>query len=158
MSDKKIPHPNNPRQRVVSVTELVDANNPQRDGTAFPDDPTLTRMANLVRYMRRNEMYLPPNPWPEGMMLYGVDAEGEMCCAFMMLLEQFEAIPKEVLFGLCNPKTVRLYFSPVITMPPSNEAAQETIKAWLARTSLEDLQKMTLYLEVNRWYVNKEDR
>ena len=151
------PNPHNYRQRVAKLSDKVDPQNPQRDGEVFPDDPRLTRMGNCVRYMRRNEMYLPPNPWPEGMMLYGIDEDGSLCCMFLMLLRQFETISYKDLFGLCNPKTRRLYFIPFPKMPPSNEAAQLLIQQYLARTSREEFARQTLYLEVNNWWVDKHD-
>ena len=150
-------NPNNPRQNLVPVSELVNEKNPQRDGPVLPHDPKLTRMANLVRYMRTHEMYMPPNPWPEAMLLYGLSTEGKMACAFFMLLSQFEEISEADLFSICDPDARRLYFSPAIKMPPTDEAAQTVIQEWFKRTTVEEMQKMTLYLNTNGWWLDKSE-
>lgn len=149
------PNPHNPRQRVEHVAELVDPDNPQRDGSVLPHDHSLTKMANVIKYMRQHEFYLPPNPWPEAMLLYGLNKEGCLNCAFIMRLDQFETIPTETLFSLCNKDTVKLYFAPFPKMPPTNEIAQQIINQWLNNTNPEEFQRQTLYLDVNEWWVGR---
>ena len=141
---------------LAPVHTLVDPKNPlKRDVGFFEDDPTLSRMANCVRYMRTHELYLPPNKWPEGMFLIGIDEEHRVCCAFMMLLNQFEEIPEGELFELCNPTTITLYFIPVPTMPASNVAAQNWINGYFSRVPQDEFNGTLQYLEANRWYLRK---
>src|SRR4051812_44659736 len=81
------------------IEDKVDPKNPfRRDGAIFVDKPTLTRMQNTIRYMQTHPVYLPPNPWPKGVLLFGLDHRGIMSCAFFMRLDQFEQIPEAELF------------------------------------------------------------
>ena len=76
-------------------------------------------------------------------VLYAVDA-------------QFEDIPKEKLFSLfLDPDTIRLVFVPSIGMPKSNEDAQGQIRWWASQPN-ENIAKQLIYLQANRWYVDKD--
>lgn len=136
----------------VPVTEK---DNTKRDGPMVPDDPQKTRMQNCVSYMRTCPMYMPPKPWPDGMFIFGIDHEHRMCCAFFMLTEQFEEIPEDELFGLCNPNTRILYFSPIVHFPRNNLEAQKWITKWTTRPNGE-FSATVDYLHVNGWWVAKK--
>lgn len=146
------------RQTQKPMHEAVDPANPlKRDGEFVPDDPKLTRMANLLRYMRGTPAYMPPNKWPEGMMLFGIDHESRLCCAFFMLIGQFEEIPTPELFGLCNPNTKTIYFVPALNMPGSNVEAQAQIHKWITGMKDDQLSLTIQYLETNGWKVERSD-
>ena len=148
----------NPRQKILPLDEKVDMGNPwKRDGEVLPHDPTLTRMENTVRYMRKCDCYMPPNPWPEAMMLFGLDDKGHLCAAWFMPLGQFESIPEKKLFEIINPNTHSIFFIPAVTFPPTQEEAQRQIQMWLKQTTPDEFTKTCIYLRANGWYLDKSE-
>ena len=127
----------------------------QRDGPVLPDDPNLTRMANLVRYMRKVPQYLPPNPWPECIACFCLSPDDKIISCYFLSIKRFEQFSEHVLFGVSPPETKIIFFLPTIKQPPA-EYAQNVFRQMLSLPE-EEVNGMFQYLATNRFFLMRDE-
>ncbi len=126
-----------------------------RDGPVLPDDPTLTRMQNLTRYMRKHPQYMPPNTFPRCIACFCLNEGDRITSKFFLSIERFEKISEGVLFGVSPPDTKIIFFLPATEMPPS-DYAQAAFDRMLD-VPQEQLDGMFQYLASNRFFLMRDE-
>ncbi len=139
----------------IPLHETIDSDNPfERDGPVLPDDPTLSRTANYVRYMRRHPAYLPPN-WPEGMACFCL--AGKQAVQTMLVpLGPFEEFTDQGFFSLAPANADIIFFLPMTRMPQSDEELAEVFQSFWNQPA-EQISGVFQYLLNNGCYLMRTE-
>jgi len=121
-----------------------------RDDGFVEKDPSLTTFQNIIRYMKQNSQYLPPNPWPNGMVLYLISKDTLSGITFATL-DEFESFTTESFFSRFPIRYDCVIFCPATDVPREKEEAEAFIKSM---TSMPNFNDIVSYMYKNGWYEN----
>lgn len=147
------------------IEDLTDKELLERDGSVFADHPHLDRIGNMIRYMRQNDVYNPPNEWPVNLILIGVKTRNlngnlqfKIANVGCMETDMFESITDEKLISIFD-ENVDGSFDIICVLPTTEKAETSEERKLLINNFLssqkENLNKTVQYLFTNRFYISR---
>lgn len=142
-----------------------------RDAGFLEDDHAISRAQNMLRYMRQHPQYLPPNDFPEAMMVFQcvktdrnkppllpgspqvpqLSVEG----VDWISINEFEGLSDVELLSR-YPQSDCLIFLPSLKAVNTEDDRQKNLTA-LGSMGLPRLNELLNYLICNRWYLDRSE-
>lgn len=136
---------------------------PLEEGTPISEKPRLTKnydyskpkTANVVEQMRRCPAYLPPNKWPQAMVLWAMSDEGQLLNIGVVPIEFFESLTESELFEPFNPKATIVMYSPTPELPGDQEGCNDLARDWMVNNDDAAKERIFKFLMENGWWIKR---